>query len=417
MNTIISDPSARAALFKRISDILLRPRATWQQIDAEDGNPAAIYKNYLIFLAAIPAVAGFIGTSLVGISAFGATMRVPVVQGLVSMVVGYALSLAMVYVLALVVNQLAPHFQARRDMKSAFKLVAYGATAGLLGGIFSLLPALSLLGLPVALYSIYLVYTGIPVLMKAPQEKAMGYTAAVIACGVVVAIVVGLVMSLFTPGARGLGGGVADLGGGDAVTIQVPGTDIKIDTKRIAQAGRKLEQAQTQGDPEAAAKAATAAIGAALGMGDAMQALAPQLLRQTLPERLGDLPRTAVEARSDTTFGLQLTRVNARYEADGQEIKIEMKDIGSAPALRMGMVGWANSEVESEDADAIERVYRQGKTVIRERHQKDGSASEVAMLLPNGVLLEAEGSVGVEALKSHVLPISQKVAALARQPA
>ena len=59
----ISPPAStdRAALLQRVLDILMRPRDTWLQIDAEDGNPARIYLGYLVFLAAIPAVAGFIG--------------------------------------------------------------------------------------------------------------------------------------------------------------------------------------------------------------------------------------------------------------------------------------------------------------------------------------------------------------------
>ena len=188
MNTSPLASTDRAALLQRVLDILMRPRDTWLQIDAEDGNPGRIYLGYLVFLAAIPAVAGFIGYSLVGVGAFGISVRVPVVQGLVSMVVGYVLSLAMVYVLALIANMLAPRFQAQQDMGSAFKLVAYASTAGMLGGVFSILPSLAMLGLLAALYSVYLLYTGIPVLMKAPQEKAVGYTAALVVCGILVPV-------------------------------------------------------------------------------------------------------------------------------------------------------------------------------------------------------------------------------------
>ena len=244
MNTSPLASTDRAALLQRVLDILMRPRDTWLQIDAEDGNPARIYLGYLVFLAAIPAVAGFIGYSLIGVGAFGISVRVPVVQGLVSMVVGYVLSLAMVYVLALIANMLAPRFQAQQDMGSAFKLVAYASTAGMLGGVFSILPSLAMLGLLAALYSVYLIYSGIPVLMKAPQEKAVGYTAALVVCGILAGIVVGLATSLVTPGARGLGAGMAGMGDTGSVAMKVPGTDIKIDTGRLEEASRKMEEAQ-----------------------------------------------------------------------------------------------------------------------------------------------------------------------------
>lgn len=413
MNTSPLASTDRAALLQRVLDILMRPRETWLQINAEDGNPGRIYLGYLVFLAAIPAVAGFIGYSLIGVGAFGISVRVPVVQGLVSMVVGYVLSLAMVYVLALIANMLAPRFQAQQDMGSAFKLVAYASTAGMLGGVFSILPSLAMLGLLAALYSVYLLYTGIPVLMKAPQEKAVGYTAALVVCGILAGIVVGLATSLVTPGARGLGAGMAGMGDTGSVAMKVPGTDIKIDTGRLEEASRKMEEAQTKGDAQAAAKAATEMMGAALG-GKGGEPFAPKLLRDTLPERVGDLPRTAIEARSESAMGMQFTHVSAQYTHEDKELEIQIQDLGAVPALRMAMAGWATTTAESENADEVERIYRQGDTTIKESYRKDGSSSDVALMLPNGVMVQAYGRLPVEDLKRHLLPLGQKLGALRR---
>lgn len=413
MNTSPLASTDRAALLQRVLDILMRPRDTWLQIDAEDGNPARIYLGYLVFLAAIPAVAGFIGYSLIGVGAFGISVRVPVVQGLVSMVVGYVLSLAMVYVLALIANMLAPRFQAQQDMGSAFKLVAYASTAGMLGGVFSILPSLAMLGLLAALYSVYLIYSGIPVLMKAPQEKAVGYTAALVVCGILAGIVVGLATSLVSPGARGLGAGMAGMGDTGSVAMKVPGTDIKIDTGRLEEASRKMEEAQAKGDTQAAAKAATEMMGAALG-GKGGEPFAPKLLRDTLPERVGDLPRTAIEARSESAMGMQFTHVSAQYTHEDKELEIQIQDLGAVPALRMAMAGWATTTAESENADEVERIYRQGDTTIKESYRKDGSSSDVALMLPNGVMVQAYGRLPVEDLKRHLLPLGQKLGALRR---
>ena len=413
MNTSPLASTDRAALLQRVLDILMRPRDTWLQIDAEDGNPARIYLGYLVFLAAIPAVAGFIGYSLIGVGAFGISVRVPVVQGLVSMVVGYVLSLAMVYVLALIANMLAPRFQAQQDMGSAFKLVAYASTAGMLGGVFSILPSLAMLGLLAALYSVYLIYSGIPVLMKAPQEKAVGYTAALVVCGILAGIVVGLATSLVTPGARGLGAGMAGMGDTGSVALKVPGTDIKIDTGRLEEASRKMEEAQAKGDTQAAAKAATEMMGAALG-GKGGEPFAPELLRDTLPERVGDLPRTAIEARSESAMGMQFTHVSAQYTHEDKELEIQIQDLGAVPALRMAMAGWATTTAESENADEVERIYRQGDTTIKESYRKDGSSADVALMLPNGVMVQAYGRLPVEDLKRHLLPLGQKLGALRR---
>jgi hypothetical protein len=118
------------------------------------------------------------------------------------MVVGYALSLAMVFVLALVVDALAPTFGGTKNPLNAFKLVAYAGTAGFVGGIFSLLPMLSMLGILASLYSIYLIYLGLPELMKCPPEKAVPYTAVVLACGFVAMLILGAVSGMFMTSPR-----------------------------------------------------------------------------------------------------------------------------------------------------------------------------------------------------------------------
>ena len=111
-------------VFDRVLGMLLKPGDTWRTVDGEEGSIGGVYLGYLVFLAAIPAVAGFIGYSLVGVGAFGISVRVPIVQGLVGMVVGYAMSLAMVLVMALVANALAPRFGGQAQLLKAFQLIA-----------------------------------------------------------------------------------------------------------------------------------------------------------------------------------------------------------------------------------------------------------------------------------------------------
>ena len=245
------------SLIERVQSILLKPKETWPVIAAESTDAATIYSRYLVFLAAIPALAGFIGLTLIGVGAFGVSYRLPIATGLVQMVIGYLLSLAMVYVLALIVNALAPTFGGTKNQLAALKLVAYGSTAGFVGGIFSLLPSLALLGLLAAIYSIYLIYTGIAGLMRCPPEKAGAYTAVVIVCAVVAGIVLAAVSSLFVSrGPMGLAarprraGGRRGAGGGD-VQIKTPdGATVTINPSahgRHGQADGRGEQADGVG--------------------------------------------------------------------------------------------------------------------------------------------------------------------------
>ena len=97
-------------IVERAKSILLSPRPTWEVIDTEQTDTASLYTGYLMILAAIPAVCGFIGMSIIGMGMFGVSMRVPFLAGLANMLVSYVLSLVGVYVLAVLIDLLAPRF-------------------------------------------------------------------------------------------------------------------------------------------------------------------------------------------------------------------------------------------------------------------------------------------------------------------
>ncbi len=184
------------SLVDRVKGILLAPRKEWTAIDAEPATTASIFSSYVVPLAAIPAIAGFIGLSLVGGSVMGVSFRVPIATGITGAVVRYVLSLVAVYVLALIIDALAPTFGGTRSSTQALKVAAYSSTAGWVAGIFMLVPALGVLGL-LGLYSLYLLYLGLPVLMKSPQEKSAGYTVVVVVCAIVLFVVVGAIANRF----------------------------------------------------------------------------------------------------------------------------------------------------------------------------------------------------------------------------
>ncbi|HUF65311.1 MAG TPA: YIP1 family protein, partial [Gemmatimonadaceae bacterium] len=93
-------------------------------------------------------------------------------------------AIAGVFIIAWIVNALAPTFGAQQSMPQAIKLAAYGATASWLAAIFGLIPALAFLSI-LGLYSLYLLYVGLPIMMKAPQEKVVPYLIAVIVAAIV----------------------------------------------------------------------------------------------------------------------------------------------------------------------------------------------------------------------------------------
>jgi hypothetical protein len=183
-------------LVERIKGILLTPRTEWPAIEREPGDPTYLYTNYVMILAAIPAIAGFIGASLVGISVGGlGTVRVGFFAGLFQAILGYVLALVGVYVMALIIDALAPTFGGQKNFPNAMKVASYFPTPFWLAGIFSILPRLAFLSI-LGLYGFYLLWIGLPALMKSPEQRALGYTAAVIVCAIVITIVLALLLGV-----------------------------------------------------------------------------------------------------------------------------------------------------------------------------------------------------------------------------
>jgi hypothetical protein len=182
---------------ERIKGILLRPQEEWRTIAGETTSVAELYRSFIFMLAAIGPVAAFIGMSLVGVRLpMGGAYRISITSGILSAVVHYGLSLAGVYILALIIDALAPTFSGEKNLGQAFKLAAYSYIPGWLVGVFALIPALGILGI-LGLYGLYLLYLGLPVLMKCPTEKTIGYTVAVIVAAIIIFVVISAVSRVF----------------------------------------------------------------------------------------------------------------------------------------------------------------------------------------------------------------------------
>lgn len=192
-------------LIERAKGIILSPKAEWEKIAAESTDVKSLYVGYAMILAAIPAICGFIGTTLVGVSVpIVGTFRTPIGFGLVTMVVTYVLGLGALFLVSLIINALAPTFDGQKDPVQALKVVVYSSTPVWLAGVFSIIPLLGVLSIIAGLYGLYLLYIGLSPLMKNPQEKSIGYTALIVVCYIVLFIIIGLVMRAV--GGFGLGG-------------------------------------------------------------------------------------------------------------------------------------------------------------------------------------------------------------------
>ena len=186
-------------LTSRVKDILLQPRPTWKEIDTEFTKPGALWGKYIMPLAAISPIAGTIGLLVFGerIAFTSLTNSVSLTKAITWGVIAYVVALVGVFVVSKIISLLAPGFGGQKNDVQSLKAAGYASTAAWLGGIFTIHPALGIVSLIFALYSLYLLYVGLPIVMKVPQDRAMGYTAVVIIASIVVFLIMGAVLTAF----------------------------------------------------------------------------------------------------------------------------------------------------------------------------------------------------------------------------
>ena len=283
-------------------------------------------------------------------------------------------------------------------------MVAYGSTAGFVGGVFSLLPALGWLGLLAAIYSIYLIYTGLPVLMHNPAAKSGAYTAVVVVCSFVAMIVLGAVSALFVE--HPLGGATRTVGGAGSVQIKTPdGATVTINpqamadmAKRMEEATKQVEQAQKSGD------GASAGLGAVLGAvagSRNVEPVAPDELKPMLPETIGDLKRTALSANAGKAMGFSGSGAQASYAAGDRHVDLAIVDTAGLAGIA-NLVTGADMTMDKESDGNVEKMYKQGARTVQEKYRKDGSRSEMSVILANGMVVAGDGNVDIATLKRMV---------------
>ena len=184
-------------IFARAKQIILKPKETWQTIKGEPGTVQELFINYAAPLALVPALATLISLSIVGVKLPGGQLaRAPFMEALTGGVLVYVFNLLGLLAAAWAVDFLSPYFESKTDFFLAAKLVVYSMTPVWLLGIFSAWPKLGLFQI-FGLYSVYLLYAGLPVILDTQPERAAWYTALI----VIAAIFISLVLSVVVGGA------------------------------------------------------------------------------------------------------------------------------------------------------------------------------------------------------------------------
>ncbi|MGB5077616.1 MAG: Yip1 family protein, partial [Sphingorhabdus sp.] len=162
------------SIVERAKNILLKPADEWNAISGEPANVSGLFTGYAVILAAIPLVAGILFTGVLGMSAggFGAmggamSLGLSAIAGLAF--IQYLLSLAILFLMIIIVNAVSPSFNGKSDTVQSAKLMVYASTPVWVAGLIGWVPILgALVGLASIAYVVYLIYLGLNPVLGVP---------------------------------------------------------------------------------------------------------------------------------------------------------------------------------------------------------------------------------------------------------
>ncbi len=403
-------------IIARVKNILLTPKTEWPVIAAEPETVADLYKNYIVIVAALAPIGTFIGLLVFGVTIpFIGTIHFGMGPLITQLILSYIVSLVMTYVVAFIIDAMATSFGGVKNQVQALKAAAYSFTPVWVVGFLNILPIgfiVGLLTLAALIYAIYLMNLGLQHTMQSPSTRSAGYTAVVIIIGVVIGFILQYVVGMATGISAAYRGTIPHSAAlGD--TQFEPATDSAIGAlaamgARAEEANRKMEAAKKSGDPNAQAQAAGAMIGAMMGGGDHVEALAPDTLKPFLPETLSGLPRTSFETTRNAPVGIQVSNAKATYRnaQGGPQLDLDITDTGGAKGF-MALAGFAGMEEDKQSDQGYEKTFHENGHLVHEEWNKNGSGEYTVIVADRFlVVIHGSGLSDISALQSALAGVN-----------
>jgi hypothetical protein len=176
-------------VLKHIWGLFVNPKREWAAIRDDECTVGKCYAAHVMILAAIPAISGFIGTTQFGwqIGAGNPVMLTTQSAGLISALY-YLAMLVGVYAIGWMIHWMGGTYGADVPLSRCVVLAAYTATPLFLIGLMELYPVLwvnLVVGIVALSYTVYLLYSGVPIMMGISEDRGFLFSSAVLAVGLV----------------------------------------------------------------------------------------------------------------------------------------------------------------------------------------------------------------------------------------
>ena len=180
--------------------------------------------------------------------------------------------------------------------------------------------------------------------------------------------------------------------------------------KQLEEAGKQMEAASKNGNLGDAMNAMGAALGATNG-GKKVDVVEFKVLKDMLPESLGNMRRTSATGEKTAAMGMSVSNAEGRYENDQNgSITVKLTDIGSMTGLAgMAAYAWAATTVERESDNGYEKTGTFNGYKSHERWEKSSSSGELSVLVAGRYVAEVSGyNTSMDALKDAMNKIDLK---------
>ena len=180
-------------ILNHIWGLYTHPKDEWADID--NRHESIMYGlSHIMLVALIPSICGYYAAAHIGWSiGAGDPVKITESSAAVLAVGMYAAIIAGVFALAYLIQWMAKTFDANPNFTQSLELAAYAATPILMVGLAALYPVLwfvAMAGMLAVAYSVYLLYSGVPIMMHIPEEKGFIYASSVVTVGLVLLVCV-----------------------------------------------------------------------------------------------------------------------------------------------------------------------------------------------------------------------------------